>query len=104
MNKVIISGKITDVKAFDKVIYVKICTRTGKEFEFIPATIFNTEFFKRYFYIGKWISIEGHVHVNKHNDEYSTEIIVDEMHFAGDANELDTKIAAYKRTAEDFCK
>lgn len=100
MNKVIISGKITDVKPFDRVIYVKICTRTGKEYEFIPATIFNTEFFKRYFYVGKWITIEGHVHVNKHEDKYTTEIIVDEMHFSGDANEIDTKIAEIFREDE----
>ena len=93
MNKVIINGKITNVKPFDKVIYATICSRTGKDYEFIPVTIFNIEFFKRYFYVGKWISLEGHIHVNKHNDEYNTEIIVDEMHFVGDANELDSKIA-----------
>lgn len=93
MNKAIITGKITNVKVLDKVIYATICARTEKEYEFIPVTIFNIDFFKRYFHIGKWISIVGHVHTNKHNNEYKTEIIVDEMHFVGDASELDAKIA-----------
>ncbi len=93
MNTVIINGKITDVKPLEKVIYAKICARTGKDYEFIPVTIFNTEFFKRYFHVGKWIALEGHIHTDKHNGEYKTEIIVDEMHFSGDANEIDAKIA-----------
>lgn len=93
MNKVIISGKLTDVKPFDNVIYAKICARTGKDYEFVPVTIFNTEFFKRYFYVGKWISVEGHIHINKYQNQYITEIIADEIHFTGDASELDAKIA-----------
>lgn len=100
MNKILINGKITRVKPFEKVIYATICTRTGNEYEFIPVTIFNTEFFKRYFYVGKWIAIEGHIHVNQHNDNYTTEIIVDEMNFSGDANEIDSKIAKVLREPE----
>lgn len=97
MNKVIVNGKISDIKPFDKVIYAKICSRTGKDYEFIPVTIFNTEFFKRFFYVGKWICIEGHIHINNHNNEYSTEIIADEIHFIGDANEIDEKVAEFFR-------
>ena len=100
MNKILINGKITRVKPFEKVIYATICTRTGNDYEFIPVTIFNTEFFKRYFYVGKWIAIEGHIHVNQHNDNYTTEIIVDEMNFSGDANEIDANIARVLREPE----
>lgn len=93
MNKVILNGKIANVKLLDKVIYCTLCCRTEKDYEFVPLTIFNIEFFKRYFYQGKWMAVEGHIHTNKHNNEYKTEIIVDEMHFSGDASETDTKIA-----------
>lgn len=89
MNKVIITGKIIRIKTFEKVIYATICTRTNGEYEFIPVTIFNTDFFKKYFYEKKWITVEGHIHINQHENNYITEIIADELHFTGDSNEVD---------------
>lgn len=93
MNKVIITGKITRIKPFEKVTYATICTRSNNEYEFIPVTIFNTDFFNRYFYEKKWITVEGHIHINQYENNYTTEIIADNLHFAGDSSEVDKGIS-----------
>lgn len=91
MNKVIINGKITQVRTLDKVIYINVLVHNKSGGEFIPVTIFDTAFFNKYFYKGKWISIEGHIHMNEHKkDEYAKiEIIADEIHFTGNLTEFD---------------
>ena len=93
MNKVLLNGKIIRVKPFEKVVYTTICVRDGKNYEYIPVTIFNVEFFTRYFHIDKWISIEGYIHTNEHSGKYTTEIIAEKIGFSGDANEMDKAIA-----------
>lgn len=91
MNKVLLNGKITSIRTLDKVIYVNILCHGQAGPEFIPVTIFNTKFFNRYFYKGKWISIEGHIHINAHKiGEYGKpEIIADQINFSGDAAAVD---------------
>lgn len=92
MNVVTLNGKIIDIRTRDKVVYVTLLCHNGKTSgEFIPVTIFNTQFFNRYFYIGKWISIKGYVHMNGHdkNQYKKMEIIADEIYFSGNANEID---------------
>lgn len=91
MNKVHLNGKIIDITTLDKVIYITLLCRNGRrESEFIPVTIFNTEFFNRYFYKDKWISIVGYIHMNNHGEKYKKmEIIAEEILFSGDAKEID---------------
>lgn len=92
MNKVHLNGKITDITTLDKVIYITIlCRNASGKGEFIPVTVFNTNFFNRYFYKDKWITIVGHAQMNGHKkDEYKKlEIIADEIYFSGDATEID---------------
>ena len=91
MNKVIINGKITNVRTLDKVIYINVLVYNKQGGEFIPVTIFDTDFFNKYFYKGKWINIEGHVKMNDHKKgEYARlEIIADEIHFTGNISEID---------------
>jgi single-stranded DNA-binding protein len=102
MNKVILNGKITRINECEKVIYFTICVRSGNEYEYIPITTFNTIFFKRYFEQGKWICVEGHLHTNKHNGTYTTEIIADSLNFSGDANDLDKEVAEIFRQADEL--
>lgn len=92
MNKVILTGKIQRIKEFEKVIYATICVRQGSTYEFVPVTIFQTDFFKRYFYEKKWIQIEGHIHINNHENRYETEIIADEMNMIGEISEEDRMV------------
>ena len=91
MNKVIINGKITNVKTLDKVIYINVLVHNKQGGEFVPVTIFDTDFFNKYFYKGKWINIEGHVKMNNHKEgEYAKlEIIADQIHFTGNLTEFD---------------
>lgn len=85
MQTVILAGKIIRKRDFDKVSYITIACKEGKaETEFIPVTIFQTDFLTKYFTEGKWIGIRGHIHINKHNNEYATEIIADDLFFIGD--------------------
>ena len=102
MNKVILNGKIIRVNECENVIYFTICTRTGKEYEYIPVTTFNTTFFKRYFEQGKWICVEGHLHTNKYKETYTTEIIADQLNFSGDASDIDKEVAEIFRTADEL--
>jgi single-stranded DNA-binding protein len=92
MNSVILNGKIIDITTLEKVVYITILCNNGKsEGEFIPVTIFNTEFFNKYFYKGKWISILGHIHMNRHDKSThkKAEVIADQIYFSGDAQEID---------------
>lgn len=92
MNKVIITGKIKRITILDKVIYATVTTYKKGEYEYIPVTIFSVEFFKKHFYEGKWVSIEGHIHVNKQNEKYITEIIADDILYCGEKTETDDLI------------
>jgi len=92
MNKVLLNGKITNVTTLEKVVYATILVHTKTGGEFIQVTIFNTDFFNKYFYKGKWISVEGHLHMNdkSKNSEYAKmEIIADEIHFSGNLSDFD---------------
>lgn len=102
MNKVILNGKIIRVKEFETVTYFTICVRTGKEYEYLPVTTFNTTFFKRYFEPGKWICVEGHIHTNEYNGTYNTEIIADTLQFSGDASDIDKEVAQIFRDADSI--
>lgn len=95
MNKVILAGKIIRETRNDKVTYATIMCRSRKEYEYISVTIFNTDFYNKYFRKDKWILIEGHIHINKHNETYTTEIIVDDISFIGDATEIDLAISEH---------
>lgn len=95
MNKVILTGKIIRETRKDNVTFITIMTRSRKEYEYISVIIFNKEFYNKYFHKDKWISIEGHIHINEHNNTYSTEIIADNISFVGDATEMDTAISEY---------
>lgn len=96
MNKVIITGKIVrDYRESEKVIYATICTWSGKSYEFIPVTIFQVDYYKRYFYKEKWITIEGYIHVNKRGEEYETEIIASNLYFAGEMSDTDKLVNEY---------
>lgn len=97
MNKIILSGKITNTNVLDKVVYCTVCTRTRDNYEYIPVTIFQTEYFKNNFYEGKWITIEGHIHINKHDNKYVNEIIVDNMEFCGAKTQTDKDIEQAKK-------
>ena len=97
MNKVLLTGKIIRINRLEKVDFVTIRCQTGKEFEYIPVTILENQFFKKYFYPEKWVNIEGHFHTSKYNDEYKTEIIADKIEFTNDASDIDKQITdAYK--------
>lgn len=92
MNQVLLNGKIIDIRTLDKVVYITLLCHNGRsEGEFVPITIFNTNFFNRYFYKGKWMSVLGHIHMNGHDKttHKKPEIIADEIFFSGDAQEVD---------------
>lgn len=95
MNKVIITGKIIRETRKDNVTFITIMARSRKEYEYISVIIFNNEFYNKYFRKDKWITIEGHIHINEHNNTYSTEIVADDIFFVGDPTEMDTTISDY---------
>lgn len=100
MNTVQLSGKITDIRAVnDKVLFATILCKNRQGYEYIPVTIFNTSFFVRHFYEGKYINVIGHIHINKHDNIYHTEIIADELEFCGERTETDDKVAEIFNTA-----
>lgn len=103
MNKVIITGKIIREQRNDNVTFITIMTRSRKEYEYIPVIIFNNEFYNKYFRKEKWISVEGHIHINLHSQTYTTEIIADHIFFVGDATETDIAISDYyKQGGKEF--
>ena len=87
MNTVNLVGKIIRKQETGKVTYITIACRASKETEFISITSFQTDFISKYFPVGKWIGIRGHIHINKVNDQYTTEIISDDLFFIGDKPE-----------------
>lgn len=85
MNTVNLCGKIVRIKEMPKVTYVTIAIKGSRNVtEFVPVTIFQTDFFSKYFQEKKWIGILGHIHVNNESHGYSTEIIADNIYFVGD--------------------
>lgn len=92
MNKVVLVGKISNINHLDKVSYITVCTYHNGTYQYIPVTVFKSEFFKKYFYEQKWCTIEGHINVNKYKDQYKTEIIADHINFTGEATEIDKTI------------
>lgn len=90
MNTVSIVGKLIRKQETGKVTYLTIASRTSRETEFISVTSFQTDFISKYFPEGKWIGIRGHIHINKVNDQYITEIISDDLFFIGDKTENNT--------------
>lgn len=104
MNKIILNGKITSVTTLDKVVYISVLVHTKGGGEFIPVTIFNTDFFNKYFYKGKWICIDGHVQMNKmaKGHEYGKlEIIADDIHFSGNLDDFDKFVNEQYAQAND---
>lgn len=87
MNVVTLTGKIIRKQEMGKVTYITIACRASQETEFISITSFQTEFISKYFPVGKWIGIRGHIHINKVKEEYKTEIISDDLFFIGDKPE-----------------
>lgn len=92
MNNVTIVGKIQRMTLLEKVVYITVCSCRRGEYEYIPVTVFQVDFFKRNFYEGKWIAIEGHLHINKQNEKYITEVIADNISFCGTLTETDEYI------------
>lgn len=90
MNVVTLTGKIIRKQETGKVTYLTIACRASQETEFISITSFQTEFISKYFPVGKWIGIRGHIHINKVKEEYKTEIISDDLFFIGDKTENNT--------------
>lgn len=85
MNQVNLCGKIIRIHEKGKVTFVKLAIRSGRsDTEFIPVTVFQTEFFKKYFHPGKWLGVRGHIHVTGEEHGYTTEIIADDLYFIGD--------------------
>lgn len=85
MQNVTIIGKIIRQWDSEKVSYITIACKEGRDnIEFIPVTVFQTEFLKKHFHKGKWIGVKAHIHVNKRGNEYITEIISDDLYFVGD--------------------
>lgn len=95
MNTVNLVGKIIRKQETGKVTYITIACRASKETEFISITSFQTDFISKYFPVGKWIGVRGHIHINKVNDQYITEIISDDLFFIGDKTESEP--ASYGR-------
>ena len=89
MNTVNLVGKIIRKQETGKVTYITIACRASKETEFISITSFQTDFILKYFPVGKWIGIRGHIHINKVNEQYITEIISDDLFFIGDKTETE---------------
>lgn len=89
MNNVSLVGKIIRKNEMSNVTYLTIAVKTAKkDTEYISVTVFQTDFVKQYFPENKWIGILGHIHINKHNDKYSTEIIADDLYFVGDKTQV----------------
>lgn len=89
MNIVNLVGKIIRKQETGKVTYITIACRASKETEFISITSFQTDFISKYFPVGKWIGVRGHIHINKKDKKYITEIISDDIFFVGDKTETE---------------
>lgn len=86
MNIVNVCGKIHKIKKFEKVTYITLHCKDGRNNEFLDITIFNTTFFERYFCEGMWVGISGHIHKNKDRD-FKQEIIAENIMFVGDVQD-----------------
>lgn len=83
MNIVCLNGKIHEIRPQERVTYVTLHCRQGKQSEFIDVTIFQNEFFNQYFTTGMWMSVQGHLHKNTYNGKRTVEIIADSISFSG---------------------
>ena len=102
MNTVNLAGKIIRKQETGKVTYITIACRASKETEFISITSFQTDFISKYFPVGKWIGVRGHIHINKVNDQYTTEIISDDLFFIGDKPELEPASIGRENTQNEL--
>lgn len=105
MNKVILVGKIARINKCENITLTTICVHERGHYEYVPVKIFNNEFFNRYFFPDKWITIEGHIKINEYKGTYQTEIIADNISFTGEANDADREIQRiYKEHDEEMKK
>ena len=87
MNTINLCGKIHEIRPQEKVTYITLHCKDNKQSEFIDITIFNNEFFNKYFKKGQWMTVNGHLHNNKYRDVFRLEVIADTVGFAGNKEE-----------------
>ena len=87
MNNVTIVGKIQRINYAEsgKMCFITIREkRNAEETNFLDVVCFSPDFIKRNFKDNSWIGINGHLHSNKHNEEYKTDVIADSIYFVGE--------------------
>ena len=96
MNLFEIVGTIQRVNIQEKNAFITILAKDGpNDAEFISVTSFQPDFCRKYLdEKNKPIAVRGHIHINKHNEEYTTELIADKFYFIGAKNQNGTTNAA----------
>ena len=111
MNSVVIVGKIQRINVAEsgKMCFITVKeNRVQGETNFIDTVCFTPEFISKNFPVGKWIGITGHLHTSKYNNEYKTDVIIDNINFIGDKdttsnNEFNNCESSFEGfTAEEF--
>lgn len=95
MNNFNILGKIqrVNISKTQKNAFVTILVKPNKDTaEFITVTSFNPLFVAKYLRKDKWIACTGHIHINKFDDKYTTELIVDNFYFVGTPSDFDREL------------
>ena len=108
MNNFNLIGKIERFSFQNKVAYITICNKHGRdEYSYIEVTSFSPEFIAKHFYKGKWIAINGHIKTSsfKKGDQtiYKTDLIADNVYFIGDPTSLDKDLSeTFKNGAQNI--
>ena len=95
MNNFNILGKIqrVNIAQSQKNAFVTILVKPNRDTaEFITVTSFNPMFVAKYLRPEKWIACSGHIHINRHNETYSTELIADNFYFVGVPDDFDKEL------------
>lgn len=89
MNCVNLTGRIASLKTFEKCTFITVATpqkNNYKEADFVDCVAFGTTggFIEKYFEIGQFIEIAGHITKTEHNGEYRTKVVIDNASFCGE--------------------
>lgn len=106
MNSVVIVGKIHRINVAEsgKMCFITVKeNRVQGETNFIDVVCFTPEFISKNFPVGKWIGITGHLHTSKYNNEYKTDVIIDNINFIGDKEtSKDNEFYNFESNVEDL--
>jgi len=93
MNQVILTGKVHQLRKYDKITYITLAlydpykTNTdGRKYEYIDEIAVigrQKDWLDKYVEKGAFIELRGRINVNRYNEQKHLEIIAQEIQFAG---------------------